>query len=119
MAAPKTDEEPEVVHDETPEPEDEGHDGITLTGLADKVDNLASTVARLARGGSRSRQQDGGEEVAEQVRTEVGKIKAAEDRQRGREDRLGRLESQIREIVEKPPREYRWITKKMWGDEDA
>lgn len=121
MAAPKTDEEPEVTEDETPEPEahEESHDGgVTLSGLADKVDSLAQSVARLARGGSRASKQDESEQVAEQVRTEVGKIKAAEDRQRGREDRLGRLESQVKDIVERAPREYRRITKVMWGDTD-
>lgn len=122
----KTDtDEPEVAEDDQApvheESQDDGHEGVTLGGLADKVDSLASAVARLARGGGgRSSKADESEQVAEQVRTEVGKIKAAEDRQRGRDDRLGRLESQIKDIVEKPPREYRRITKIMWGeDEDA
>ena len=99
--------------------ETSGHGGLTLQGLADKVDDLAEAVGRaLKGGGSRATQKDQSEAVAAQVREEVGKIADAEKRTKGREDRHSALEARVKVLEEKPPKEYRRITTILWGDDD-
>jgi hypothetical protein len=116
--ADETHEDPEVP--DAPDSPESGDDTPTLAALDAKLDSLAETVANLARGGKRV-PADSGAEVASQVKAEVAKIKQADDAERAREDRLRKVEGALKKVVEVAPREYRRITKIMWGsdsDED-
>lgn len=115
--AEETETDPEET--ETGETETDSGQGVTLSGLADKVDALASRVAGMGRGGRAGSRADTGEEVASQVRSEVAKIKAADDRKRTATDRVEQLAAQVKAIAEKPPREFRPITKWMWGEDET
>jgi hypothetical protein len=95
------------------------HSGLTLDGLADKVDHLAEIVKDFAKGRPRAgTQADQSQAVAEQVREEVGKIAADDKKKQAEADRLGQVERAVKAIVDRPPREYRPITKLLWGDDD-
>ena len=121
MAA-KTDDEEETSPATEEATEDEGHGehgGLTLDGLADKVDHLAEIVKDFAKGRPRAgTQADQSAAVAEQVREEVGKIAADDRKKKAEADRLGQVERAVKAIVDRPPREYRPITKMLWGDDD-
>jgi hypothetical protein len=99
--------------------EPEGHAGLTLDGLADKVDALADKVTAALTGRPRaagSTTAAEADEVAGQVRSELTKIKADDDRRQKTSDRIGQIEAKVKEITEKQPVEYRPITRWMWGD---
>lgn len=106
---------------EAPEPEQSTGDRPAWgDALAAKVDSLADAVRAFVTGtpsGGQPGQAEQGEDVAAQVRAEVGKIKEADERRRGRESRLDQIEQAVRKIAEKPPREYRRVTKFWWGED--
>jgi hypothetical protein len=118
----KADEAQDTAAPETAEDESEGgggHGGLTLDGLANKVDHLAEVVSNFAKGRPRAGSQaDQSEAVASQVREEVGKIAADDKKKQAEADRIGTLERQVKAVVERAPREYRPITKLLWGDDD-
>ena len=56
-----------------------------------------------------------------EVRAELGKLQAAEKRKaaaEGRSNQVAELAAQVKKLTERKPREYRPITKFMWGDGD-
>ena len=120
MGKADTDEAEEATTpDEVEDEKESGHSGLTLDGLADKVDALADRVSAALTGRPRTgTRADESEEVASQVREEVKKIKADDDRQAKANDRIGKVEAAVKKIVERAPVEYRAITKMMWGDPD-
>lgn len=60
--------------------------------------------------------------VASEVKRELEKLRAAEDRKRERDaekGKLAELEDKVRKVTEKPPREYRKVTRFMgWAGDD-
>jgi hypothetical protein len=105
----------------SPSQEDNGS-GVTLEGVNDKVDSLIAKVEAFLKGGTTSKARttkaDEAAGVAEQVRTEVGKLKAEEKREAARTGRLDQLEAAVKKLAEKAPVEYRRITTMLWGDPD-
>jgi hypothetical protein len=93
----------------------DGHH-LSLEAVNDRLDELMEKVSQLGRRRPSSAAERG-TDVAEQVRGEVAKIKAAESRQ-GQGDRLGALETAVKAITEKAPKEYRRITRVLWGDDE-
>jgi hypothetical protein len=89
---------------------------VTLQALSDKVDSLAEAVAGLGRTPSRrSTRADDAEDVASQVRAEVGKLKASEQRESALDARIRKIEGALRKKEERPPQEYRKLTERLWG----
>jgi hypothetical protein len=110
----RTDQEPEVP--ETDAPETEGDSGLTLEHLNDKIDRLADLIKRRTPS-ARASKADDADDVARQVKDEVGKLKAHEDAQRQRGE-LENLKAQVKKIAEKAPQEYRRVTRWMWGSDE-
>lgn len=121
--APKTSdtEEPEVTEEETTETGEDTETGRihSIADLNEKVNEILSKIGSLGRG-PRQTQADQSADVAQQVKSEVGKLKAAEDAERRRQGLRGEIDAlkeQVKTLSERAPVEYRRITKWMWGDE--
>jgi hypothetical protein len=114
--------DPAEETEENEDPEDSGGDGVTLTGLNAKVDRLADMISNLLKGGgtkaSRATKADDAADVAGQVRTEVERLRAEEERERKSSGKLAELEAKVAKITEKVPVEYRRITTLLWGEPD-
>lgn len=111
--------EPEV--EETGETGEDTGSGISLDGLNSKVDNLIGKVEALLKGGparSRASKADDAADVAEQVRSEVGKLRQAEKKEAARTGKIAELEETVKKLAERAPVEYRRITTVLWGDPD-
>lgn len=109
-------EETETEETETGEP----GSGISLDGLNSKVDNLIGKVEALLKGGpKRTAKADEAADVAAQVRSEVGKLKTAEQAEAKRTGRMADLEAKVKQLTEVAPVEYRRITTLLWGDPDS
>jgi hypothetical protein len=107
--------EEETEGDETTD-ETGGH--LTLAGLEAKIDSLAGMVADLVRGRAGGSHGGESEDVAAQVRGEIEKIRTAEGHDRATDGKLGQLTAAVKKLAEKPPKEYRRVTKIMWGEDE-
>lgn len=119
MADTETAEETET----SPAAEPASSEPSALDKLEAKVDKLAQAVERLMSGGKSEptgEDQAQAASVADEVRAELARLKQAEDRKSRRDadsKRLDEVEAKVQKIAEKPPREYRRITQRLWGDE--
>jgi multidrug resistance efflux pump len=110
--------EPEVDEaTEAGETEDSGSSGLTLEGLNDKLDRV---MELLKNGASprRGTKADDAADVAAQVRSEVGKLRAAEKKDAAKQGELDSLRETVAKLAERAPVEYRRITTILWGDPD-
>lgn len=113
--------EPEVEdQEESADAENSSSSGISLDGLNSKVDNLIGKVEALLKGGpKRTTKADEAADVAAQVRSEVGKLKSADQAEAKRTGRMADLEAKVKQLTEVAPVEYRRITTLLWGDPDS
>ena len=107
------------------EPDGEGERIQSLTALSDKVDRLAGMVEKLVGGGQRETPAEPAAEAdgdtraqTRQAAAEIARRKAAREARAARdaesEARLKAVEDKVRE---KPPAEYRRVTRFMrWED---
>jgi hypothetical protein len=116
MTMSKTETEPEVTETETTATET-GDGDLSLAALNDKVDRLADLIGNRPARSGRATKADDADDVARQVKDEVGKLKAHEDAQRQRGE-LENLKAQVKKIAEKAPVEYRKVTRWMWGSDE-
>jgi len=107
--------------------EHDGTQGDRLESLESKVDGIVETLKRITGGGHEEApatvEAEAEEpDVAAQVKAELAKLKAAEDRKAKAEARdkdVDELKETVKKIKEKPPKEYRKVTNLIWGrDED-
>jgi hypothetical protein len=108
-----------------PGPETGETQGDRIGTLEGKVDQILDRLASLIPGHHAEPAADeteGEAPVAEQVKAELAKLKAAEDRKARadkRDGELAELRQKVEQIREKPPKEYRKVTTAVWGrDED-
>ena len=90
----------------------------TLDTIAEQLRELKEAVFG-GKGSPGSESEPEGAPVADEVRRELARLKAAEDRKKAAAERDGKvaeLEEKVKAIAEKPPREYRKITTRLWGD---
>ncbi len=100
----------------------------TLESIVEKLDRLSEAVFG---GGKKddpapapaAKAEDGdGEGVGAEVRKELARLKAAEDRKKRADEQAGEvaaLKEQVKKITERPPREYRKVTRMMgWAGDD-
>lgn len=111
----------------TPPVPDESPDGETPTvsELDRKVDSIIETLKRIVSPGEKPEAAEpaaGEPDVGAEVRAELAKLKAAEDRKKKAEDRdkeVSELKDTVAKIKERKPKEYRKVTNLVWGrDED-
>lgn len=113
-AAPPT--PPPAVVDPVDEDPGTAHP-LSMTGLNDRIDQLFDLLRGKGRAGDKPAAEP---DVAEVVRSEVEKLRQADDAHRQRTGlgaRIDELETALKAFTEKKPVEHRWITKKMWGDQ--
>jgi hypothetical protein len=100
--------------------------GARIGTLEEKVDRILQRLGDLLPGHKAEVETAGpaGEEapVAEQVKAELAKLKAAEDRKASKDKQsadIAELKDRVEKIKEKAPKEYRRVTTAVWGrDED-
>jgi hypothetical protein len=123
-----------MAEDTTPETEEpEGTEAPEAAGETGRIHSLADINAKIdtlmdrLKGGraaapsARATRTGDPEGVADQVRTEVGKLRAADEakkRSADRDGRLAALEEKVHKIVEQAPVEYRRVTSYLWGDSE-
>lgn len=98
----------------------------SLEALDHKVDGIIETLKKILHPGEEAPTQataEGeGPDIGAEVRSELAKLKAAEDRKAAREKQAGEideLKQAVAKIKERPPKEYRRVTNLVWGrDED-
>lgn len=116
MARTEPDLEPEDLdNDEPGEADAEASRIVSIEQLNQQVRQLIAKVSSITAGSKTGAAAAPAADVGAQVRDEVRKLQAA-DRSRQRTDRLAELENKVKAIVEKPPVEYRRITRALWGD---
>jgi hypothetical protein len=121
MTARTETEEPQAPDTETPEADEESSRIVSLDALHAKIDDLAAKITGLGKAkapAGRPSKADDAEDVRQQVRDEVGKLKAADDADRKRRGEIDSLRDQVKKLAEKAPVEYRKITRWMWGDDE-
>jgi hypothetical protein len=105
--------------------EHDGSHGDRLESLESKVDGIVETLKKILHTDSETSVETVEPEaeepdVASQVKAELAKLKAAEDRKakaEARDKEMDELKETGAKIKEKPPREYRKVTQFMqWGD---
>ena len=108
-------------------PEHEGTQGDRLEAVESKLDGVIETLKKILHPGdgeAPAAAEPAAEEpdVASQVKAELAKLKAAEDRKakaEARDKEVDELKETVKKIKEKPPKEYRRVTNLIWGrDED-
>lgn len=114
--------EPEKPPEAPPEPESD------KTGIIQTIrDEIASTLGKLFETGKADVKDGeaggdpapgkGREDVASEVKREVAKLRADEQKQaeqKSMAERIAELEAAIKKGAESVPEEFRWITEKMW-----
>ena len=91
----------------------------SIQDLSDRIDEVFNLLR--GRAGRRGGQADDDAAVSERVKSEVARLReadAAEARRKGDDDRIGKIEEGLKAITERPPVEYRKVTRFMWGDPD-
>ncbi len=111
--------EPDETTAPAPDSDDEASRIRSLDDLHDKVDRIFSKLF----GGGEAEVKKAEEEprsVAAEVRAELAKLKRAEDRKKADDDREAEVEERKKKVAaqEKPPKEYRKITSRLWGDKE-
>ena len=117
---------------ETPQVEEhsaeaEGTQEDRIDRLEGKVDSIIDRLASLLPGGggeapAKAEPEAAEPDISSQVKAELAKLKAAEDRKakaEARDKEVDELKETVAKIKEKPPKEYRRVTNLVWGrDED-
>jgi hypothetical protein len=110
---------PSPAGDEEPAGDDESG-ALTLAALDAKLDRLAERLTAWMRGGRRPAAGDEAADVATQVRAELDRVNASTERARRGSvlnERIARIEEQLRAATEKPPVQYRKVELRMgWVD---
>ena len=110
---------PSPAGDGEPAGDDESG-ALTLAGLDAKLDRLTDRLAAWMRGGRRPAAGDEAADVATQVRAELDRVNASTERARrgsALNERIARIEEQLRAAVEKPPVQHRKVELFMgWVD---
>ena len=104
---------------ETSTPEPQGEDRVSR--LEDKVDHLIEQVKGLFTGGGKTEAEAEPQSVGEEIKRELARLKQAEDRKKTTAEKdaeLARLKEQVKKLAEKPPKEYRKITQRIWGPDE-
>lgn len=92
---------------------------LSIEAINAKLDEVMRKLSGGARSPARGSARDDAADVGEQVKSEVRKLRAAEDarkRSDARDGRLADLEDKVKKLTEKAPAEYRKITQRLWGD---
>lgn len=114
----------QTVTEPEPERDDEADRIHSISELNAKVDALAGRLEQLfTRKPSRDpAEAEQSRSVADEVKAELAKLKAAEKAKADREaerGKLAELEAKVKHVTERPPREYRKSTRFMgWLGED-
>ena len=111
-----------MTEPDQPAAPDGEQDKPTISQLDQKVDRLAEMVSRLLGGSGDSPQPSPAPaelesepvDVGAEVRKEMDRLHAKEEARAKREkDEDAKLTDKIRQVVERPPREFKKITEKM------
>ena len=89
------------------------------------LDSIAAALAELKEavfGGSKKAEAEAEPaSVGEEVKRELARLKQAEDRKKTAAEKdaeLAGLKEQVKKLAEKPPKEYRKITQRIWGSDE-
>ena len=112
--------------DTAPEPEGDGgygeHETSRVRSLDDLHDKVDKIFGKLFGDGEKAAEKAEAEprSIAAEVRAELAKLKRAEDRKKADDDRAAEVEELKKKVAaqEKPPKEYRKITSRLWGDKE-
>lgn len=114
-----SDTEPEATPAAEPDHDAEPDRIRTLDSIAEKVDKLWDML-KGGDGAAKAGPEPEPASIGDEVKRELARLKAAEDRKKAadaKDGRIAELEEKVKRIAEKPPKEYRKVTQRMWGEE--
>ena len=112
--------------DTAPEPEGDGgygeHEAGRVRSLDDLHDKVDRIFSKLFGDGEKAAEKTEAEprSIAAEVRAELAKLKRAEAKQKDDDARAAEVEELKKKVAaqEKPPKEYRRITSRLWGGDE-
>ena len=105
-----------------PEPAETDHETERIHTLDSIAETLAELKAAVFGGGSKKADAEPEPaSVGEEVKRELARLKAAEDRKKSQAEKdaeIAGLKETVKKLAEKPPKEYRKITHRIWGSDE-